>query len=87
MYNSIKLFIANGIAMLFYPCRVHVDIIIYMLMRDEEGRKKEASKVIQTAIKAKQRRTPKAVTFPKENELPRVGLEPMTLYTLDRTLY
>ena len=25
--------------------------------------------------------------FPKKNELPRVGLEPMTLYTLDRALY
>ena len=41
-------------------------------MRDEkEGRQKQA-------------RTPKAVTFPKKNELPRVGLEPTTLYTLDR---
>ena len=26
--------------------------------------------------KAKQHSTPKAVTFPKKNELPRVGLEP-----------
>ena len=31
--------------------------------------------------------TPKAVTFPKKNELPRVGLEPTTLYILERTLY
>ena len=37
--------------------------------------------------KAKQHSTPKAVTFPKANELPRVGLEPTTLYTLDRVLY
>ena len=37
--------------------------------------------------KAKQQSTPKAVTFPKKNELPRVGLEPTTLYTLDRVLY
>ena len=44
-----------------------------------EGRKKEASK-------AKQHSTPKAVTFPKRKELPRVGLEPTTLYTLDRAL-
>ena len=44
------------------------------------GRKKEASKVKQTN-KAKQHSTPKAVTFPKKNELPRVGLEPTTLYT------
>ena len=54
-------------------------------MRDEkEGRKKEASKIKQTN-KAKQHGTPKAVTFPRKNELPRVGLEPTTLYTLDRT--
>ena len=46
-----------------------------------EGRKKEASKVKQTN-KAKQHSTPKAVTFPRKNELPRVGLEPTTLYTL-----
>ena len=25
-----------------------------------------------------------SVTFPRKNELPRVGLEPTTLYTLDR---
>ena len=57
------------------------------LMRDEkEERKKEASKVKQTN-KAKQHSTPKAVTFPRKNELPRVGLEPTTLYTLDRVLY
>ena len=48
-------------------------------MRDEkEG---------QTNIKAKQHGTPKGVTFPKKNELPRVGLEPTTLYTLDRVFY
>ena len=29
----------------------------------------------------------KVVTFPKKNELPQVGLEPTTLYTLDRALY
>ena len=50
-------------------------------------RKKKARKVKQTTIKAKQHSTPKAVTFPNKNELPRVGLEPMTLYTLDRVLY
>ena len=50
-------------------------------MRDEN---KEASKVKQTN-KAKQHSTPKAVTF--LNELPRVGLEPTTHYTLDRALY
>ena len=49
-------------------------------MRDE---KEEASKV-KITNRAKQHSTPKAVTFSKKNELPRVGLEPTTLYTLDR---
>ena len=49
-------------------------------------RKEEASKVKQTN-KAKQHSTPKVVAFPKKNELPWVGLEPTTLYTLDRALY
>ena len=44
----------------------HSYMYIYMLMRYEEERKKEASKVKQT-IKAKQHGTPKAVTFPKKN--------------------
>ena len=43
-------------------------------MRD--GRKKQG----QTNNKAKQHNTPKAVTSPKKNELPRVGLESTTLY-------
>ena len=50
-------------------------------------RKKERSKQGQTNNKAKQHSTPKAVTFPRKNELPQVGLEPTTLYTLDRALY
>ena len=57
---------------------------VHVLMRDE---KKERSKQGQTNNKAKQHSTPKAVTFPKKNELSRVGLEPTTLYTLDRALY
>ena len=49
-------------------------------MRDEkEGRKEERSKQGQTNNKAKQYSTPKAVTFPKKNELPLVGLESTTL--------
>ena len=48
-------------------------------------RKKERSKQGQTN-KAKQHSTPKAVTFPRKNELPQVGLEPTTLYTLDSAL-
>ena len=55
---------------------------IHVLMRDEE----EASKVKQTN-KAKQHSTPKAVAFPKKNELPRVGLEPTTPYTLDMYIH
>ena len=57
---------------------------VHVLMRDEkeEKRKKQG----QTNNKANQHSTPKAVTFPKKNELPRVGLEPTTLYTLDRAL-
>ena len=51
-------------------------------------RKKERSKQGQTNNKAKQHSTPKAVTFPEKNELPRVGLEPTTLYTLHvHTIY
>ena len=49
---------------------------VHVLMRDE---KKEGSKQGQTNNKAKQHSTPKVVTFPKKNELPRVGLEPTTL--------
>ena len=57
-------------------------VYIHVLMRDK---KEESSKQGQTNNKAKQHSTPKAVTFPKKNELPRVGLEPTTLYTLDRS--
>ena len=49
-------------------------------MRDE--RKKQGQ-----TNKAKQHSTPEAVTFPRKNELPQVGLEPTTLYTLDGALY
>ena len=48
--------------------------------------KEEKSKQGHTHNEAKQYITPKAVTFPKKNELPRVGLVPTTLYTLDRAL-
>ena len=46
-------------------------------------RKEERSKQGQIN-KPKQHSIPKAVTFSNKNELPRVGLEPTTLYTLDR---
>ena len=48
---------------------------------NEMRRKEERSNQGQTNNKAKQHSTPKVVTFPKKNELPRVGLEPTTLYT------
>ena len=54
---------------------------IYMLMRDEkEGRKKQARSNKQT----RQSNTahPRQSLFQRKNELPRVGLEPTTLYTL-----
>ena len=41
--------------------------------------KEEKSKQGHTRNEAKQYITPKAVTFPKKNELPRVGLVPTTL--------
>ena len=56
-------------------------------MRDEkEGRKKQARSNKQTT---RQSNTvhPKAVSFPKKNELHRVGLEPTTLHSIDRHMY
>ena len=50
-------------------------------------RKEERSQQGQTNNKAKQHSTPKAVTFPDKTELPQVGLEPTTLYTLDMYMY
>ena len=47
-------------------------------------RKEERSKQGQTNNKTKQHSTPKAVSFSRKNELPRVGIEPTTLCTLDR---
>ena len=44
-------------------------LYIHIFNERLEGRKKEASNVKQ-ANKAKQHSTPKAVTFPKKNELP-----------------
>ena len=59
---------------------------MYMFLNERrEERKKEASKVKQTN-KAKQHSTPKAVTFPRKNELPQVGLKPTTLYMCRHTV-
>ena len=52
-------------------------------MRDER-RKEERSKQGQTNNKAKQHSTPKAVSFPKKNELPQVGLEMLMRYAEER---
>ena len=60
---------------------------MYIHVNERCRRKEERSKHGQMNNKAKQHSTPKAVTFPKANELPRVGLEPTTLYTLNRVLY
>ena len=58
-----------------YNVQCSYSVNVHVLMRDEkEGRQGH------TNNKAKQHSTPKAVTFPKKNELPRVGLEPTTLY-------
>ena len=66
---------------------ITVVINVHVLMSDER-RKEERSKQDQTNNKAKQQQSiPKAVPFPKKNELPQVGLEPTTLYSLDRALY
>ena len=79
-YNSANLWLTY-----MYMCTCTCTCV-YMFLNERCRRKKEASKVKQTN-KAKQHSTPKAVTFPRKNELPRVGLEPTTLYTLDRALY
>ena len=50
-------------------------------MRDKKEFKEERSKQGQTNKQGKAtHNTPKAVTFPKKNERPQVGLEPMILY-------
>ena len=47
----------------------------------------ERSKHGQTNNKVKQHSTPKAVTFPKKNELPRVGFKPTILMEKLSLLY
>ena len=49
-------------------------------------KKEEASKVKQTTRQSNTAH-PRQSLFLRKNELPRVGLEPTTLYTLDRALY
>ena len=78
--------VTSFISELFRCVRVYGDwlyimYIVHVLMRDER-RKEVRSKQGQTNNKAKLHSTPKAVAFPKKIELPRVRLEPTTLYTL-----
>ena len=63
-----------------HVCTVHVCMYMYVCcymyvihVNEKCRRKEERSKQGQTNNKAKQHSTPKAVTFPKKNELPRVG--------------
>ena len=72
--------------MCFLCTLLHVHNACYYTCFNERGGRKNP-KQDQANNKAKQHNTPKAVTFPKKNELPHVGLEPTALYTLDRTLY
>ena len=61
-------------------------LYMYMLMRDEEGRKKEASKVKQTT---RQNNTahPRKSLFQRKNKLSRVGFEPMYIFPLLHIVY
>ena len=73
------------------PCRklpplYHTRTCIDMLERDEEGRKKEASKVKQTN-KAKKYKHPRQSHSQRKNELPRVGLEPTTCIHVHMYMY
>ena len=53
---------------------------VYIHVNERCRKKEERSKQGHKNNKAKQHNTPKAVTFLKKNELPRVVLEPTTLY-------
>ena len=55
------------------------------LMRDEKEERKKQGQTNRQG-KATQHSTPKAVTPPRGNELPQVGLEPTTLYTKQSAL-
>ena len=83
--NELLMYTTLHSPLLYMQCTCLV--LSYMLMRDGEGRKKEASKVIQITIRQYSMSKAVTVTFPSKNELPRVGFEPTTLYTLDRMLY
>ena len=61
-------------------------IIVHMfLMRDDKEERKKQARLNKQQCKATQHT--QGSHFSLKNELPRVGLEPTTLYTLDRALY
>ena len=68
------------LASFFLPSHLSFkNMYIHVLMRDEKEERKKQARSCKQTNKAKQHSTPKAVTFPKKNELPRVELEPTTL--------
>ena len=75
--------IHSRVALLLEALQQHLTLsrwdihVVHVLMRDE---KEGSSKQGQTN-KAKQHSTPKVVTFPKKNELPRVGHVHLHAYT------
>ena len=74
---------------IWYDCSqmsgdVCIFVCTYMLMRDTDGRKKEARSYKQ---QSKATQHTHGSHFSCKNELLRVGLEPRTLYTLDWALY
>ena len=75
MYGETGLGGGGGGGYLSMKSNLHVHVYTCFNER-KEGRSKQG----QTNNKAKQHSTPKAVTFPKKNELPQVGLKPTTLY-------
>ena len=60
---------------------------IYMFLNEMRDEKEERKKKARSNKQTRKSNTPKAVTFPRKNELPQVGHEPTTLYTPDRALY
>ena len=60
---------------------VHKGTALHTCLNERVRRKEGRSKQGQTNNKTKQHSTPKAVTFPKKNELPLVRFEPTHMYT------
>ena len=58
--------------MYMYYVHVYIIHVVMLLMRDEKEERKKQARSNKQTNKAKQHSTPKAVTFPKKNELPQV---------------